>query len=391
MILLSLLFACGESANVETPDLETPAPSGLEGSWVAEIVAHPEAFEQAVRSTREGWIALHKNAWTDALASGGTPAVRAAAELADFHKVLAGLSTDTWRSLGETWERRGTLPADSALPSLLALAARDAGDELAATRWESLPGRVDPAVIARKAAHDALRAGTGDTATFLALVQTPLVDEAVRPAQGGHRLLWDPRVHRSLADAWARVAAAAPSSNPMEQRLFSGRLAPMEESASASFATLGVTLPTTDDADACREAVRGLDRTLDPSKVQLTAAAPPEGQSLLRDLRLVEGVRSRLLVDAGVEALGGNRPRCALAFAEMALDHESPRAVGPLNSPTLFAVLATANLRTGRTREALDALEVLQTPFPEVIGLDETVGDLAVLQGLDRTGDSREN
>jgi len=62
-----------------------------------------------------------------------------------------------------------------------------------------------------------------------------------------------------------------------------------------------------------------------------------------------------------------------------------------LNPPTLFAVSAAANLRTGRTREALDALEVLVGAYPEIKGLDETVGDLAVLQGLDRAGDSREN
>ena len=57
----------------------------------------------------------------------------------------------------------------------------------------------------------------------------------------------------------------------------------------------------------------------------------------------------------------------------------------------LFAVLATANLQTGHTREALDALQVLVGPWPEVTGLDELVGDLAVLEGIHRSGDSREN
>jgi hypothetical protein len=34
---------------------------------------------------------------------------------------------------------------------------------------------------------------------------------------------------------------------------------------------------------------------------------------------------------------------------------------------------------------------VLTSHFPEVQGLDETIGDLAILQGLDRQGDSKEN
>jgi len=48
-------------------------------------------------------------------------------------------------------------------------------------------------------------------------------------------------------------------------------------------------------------------------------------------------------------------------------------------------------MRLGRTREALDVLVLLEGGYPEVAPLKELVGDLAVLQGLDRQGDSKEN
>ena len=166
---------------------------------------------------------------------------------------------------------------------------------------------------------------------------------------------------------------------------------PADPGMAAGLARLGLTDPGKDDVDACRDLARALDRQLDSWQTVLDASAPEDGKALVHDLRLVAGLRSRVLVLWGVEALRADRPRCAGAWAELALDHEHPREITPVNPPTLFAVAAAANLRTGRTREALDALEVLTTAYPQIHGLDETVGDLAVLQGLDRNGVSREN
>ncbi len=61
-----------------------------------------------------------------------------------------------------------------------------------------------------------------------------------------------------------------------------------------------------------------------------------------------------------------------------------------------------AVLVVGAGRVALEKIEgllavgaeitvVAPQVLPEVEGLDETVGDLAILQGLDRQGDSKEN
>jgi hypothetical protein len=105
----------------------------------------------------------------------------------------------------------------------------------------------------------------------------------------------------------------------------------------------------------------------------------------------VQQYQSRVLLAWARQALDQNRPHEALAFAQIAIDVERSREITPVNAPGIFAVLAEADLRTGRTRESLDALEVLSSRFPEVEGLDETIGDLAILQGLDRHGDSKEN
>ncbi len=390
MLLLPLLLACGGEA-----DVVTAPPSPLDATWVATLVRAPERFDALMGPAdgpdRAGWIALHKNAWPAAVAGTGAPGKRAAAELAVLHGVLADVSNDAWRSLGTTWELRGTLPTDSALPALVALAAKDAGDNVAWARWSKVATRQDPLVAARVTQHDGLRSATatGDTVvTAQSLAAVPLVEE---PLADTRRTLWDPMVHLTLAQAYGHMLTTGYPTDPSAASVFSGRVDPEDGSPRASLAKLGLTMPTEDDTEACREVVRAFDRQLDPWKVQLTATAPEAGQALLSDLRLAEGLRSRALVDWGVDALGAGRPRCALAFTEMALDHEHPREITPLNPPTLFAVSAAANLRTGRTREALDALEVLVGAYPELKGLDETVGDLAVLQGLDRAGDSREN
>ncbi|MDP2310605.1 MAG: hypothetical protein Q8P18_31590 [Pseudomonadota bacterium] len=384
MVLLVGLLACGDDA-----DVATVAPSALDATWVATVAREPARFEALIGAakSREGWISLHKNAWVEATGTKGAPAERASAELAVLHGVLADVSNDAWRTLGATWELRGTLPMDSAFPTLVALAAKDAGDNLVWARWLQVPRRADAAVDARVAQHEALRRGEGDPSSVLTLASAPLVSE---PIAGGSRALWDPMVHLTLSLGHGRAIADGYPTDVLERTLFSGTIDPADGAPAASLAKLGLALPLQDDADACRELVRAFDRQLDPWKVQLVATAPDAGKSLLTDLRLVEGLRARALVDWGVDALGNDRPRCALAFAEMALDHEHPREITPLNPPTLFALSAAANLRTGRSREALDALEVLRGPFPETMGLDETVGDLAVLQGLDRAGDSRE-
>jgi hypothetical protein len=384
VLLLATLLACGGQSDV------AQAPrSGFDDSWLAAIAREPARFGAVVDKDRAGWIALHRNDWGAAARTEGPAAARAAGELAVMHGVLAGVSNDAWRALGTTWEQRGHFPTDSILPKLIALAAKDAGDATAQARWERLPGRTDPVVDERVALHTRIRKSSPDPALLLQQAREPMVIEA---SEAGPRPFWDPMLHLSLSQSHAAVIAATWPEDPLERSLFSGGVDPADGSPTATLAKLGLSLPPRDDADACREVARTFGAQLESWWVAFDAAhGSDESRALANDLQLVRGMRSRALVDWAVDAMGNDRPRCALVLAELALDHEHPREITPLNPPTLYAVLAHANLRTGRTREALDALEVLVTPFPETTGLDETVGDLAVLSGLDRVGDSREN
>ncbi|MSQ03615.1 MAG: hypothetical protein EXR71_17315 [Myxococcales bacterium] len=340
---------------------------------MAEIVKNPDVFTVRVQSSREGWIALHANDWRRAIAAGGDPAARAQSEVGRFHRVLAALDAEAWQRLGTTWRERGTLPADSPLAWFVGAALSDAGREVEAAAWPT--GTPAPAGVAqRKSLHDAIRAGTADLTTLPA--DEPLLREVVA---GGARELPDPWRLRTHARVDARAAAAP----PLDASLFSGDVGVpllLPEAAPAGVA----------DGDACRAAVRSLDVELDAWRRTASAAANDDGRALLDDLRLPEGARARLLVEGAVAALEAARPHCALALGQLALDHEAPRLIGPVNSPTLFAVVASAQLHVGRPREALDALDVLAADWPEIAGLDETLNTLVVLQGMDRRGDSRE-
>jgi hypothetical protein len=152
---------------------------------------------------------------------------------------------------------------------------------------------------------------------------------------------------------------------------------------------LGTNTSASDDADTAREEVRLLDAGLDTWRTELVAEATDEGRGLLDDLGLLERFRQEWLVTRARAALESDHPHQALAYLDLARD-VSTREIGPRNSPALMALMAEAHLRLGHTREALDPLQLLADAHPETIGLRETLGDLAVLRGVDRNGDSKE-
>jgi hypothetical protein len=130
---------------------------------------------------------------------------------------------------------------------------------------------------------------------------------------------------------------------------------------------------------------------MDPWRHNIGKELTDDGAELLDGLNLAGILRSRFLLALARYALVADHPRQALAVIQMAMDLENPRKIGPLNPPGFFAATAEAQLLAGHTREALDALQVLSDAYPELAGVDEVVGDLAILQGLDRHGDSKEN
>ncbi len=371
MALLLGLGAC-------TGEESAPAADNLpfEAGWMADITRAPATFTDRVGAAREGWIAFHRNDWEAAVAAGGDPEARTHREITRFYGVLAAMDAEVWSRMGREWSARGTLPPASLLPWLIGAALADAGRDDEAAAW---PGGVATvhSVAERKRLHDSVRAGAAELASLEGTQAAALLAE---PVEGGVRELADPWVLRTHA----RVSGLrADARAPVDQTLFSGDLGtPLRLPAAPADPTA--------DADVCRDLVRELDAGLDLWRTSASASAPPEGRQLLDDLRLVEGARGRALVELAITALESGRPSCALALSHLAIDHESPRAIGPVNSPTLFAVIASAELRVGHTREALDAIEVLVAPWPATRGLDETLSTLVVLEGLDRRGDSRE-
>ena len=401
-VVAALLAGCSSSSSPEPT-----RPGLLDRGWIVEIVRDPTAFRAAVDApdANGGWPILHRNDWLGALQAGGPPALRAATELARLHHVLAELQDDAWVSLGTKYLAIGGPAADSAFPAFVWAAASDAENTEAIHTWQSraakTPGLLTPDWTAplappatatgpladRARAHAAARSGTGDLDSLRLAAAQPVVTEHAANAE---RALWDPWIHDTLSVAYTAKATAAPAG--LGATLFSDHLAGSEMKVDETLTALGLAVPGgADEAEACRELVRGLDARLDPWLLQLGNSVNDDGRALLHDLSLVPATRARVLTTLAVEALDSARPTCALAYAEMARDHEQGRAITAVNSPTLYATLAAANLRTGHTREALDALSVLTTAFPEVQALTETVGDLAVLEGIHRSGDSREN
>ena len=397
----------------------------LGGSWIAQVVGDPAAFTRVVDADREAWIALHRSDLPAAARGEGPAAIRARWELAKLYADLGRLDALAWQSTAATWESRTGIPQGSALPWFAALAAGELGAAERAAAWLTrATDAADPAVrqaaawlaggaegappadnplVDRWLLHAAARDG-GEAGALYEWAVGPLLSE--RGEGGAVRKFYDPQVLWTLAERTRPAPEALPGG--LEGLLFSGCLEAADLEAEhrrlsdggapgssclrgASWEALGLDLlpGPDDDPERARAAVRALDRVLDPWAVALAESAG-EGRELLDQLGLVPLLRSRVLLAMARGALEAEHPRQALALAQLALDLEHPREISPINAPGLFAVLAEAKLLTGHTREALDTLQVLVDAYPEATGVDEIVGDLAILQAMDRRGDSKE-
>jgi hypothetical protein len=422
-----LLFAC---ASDPAP---APVDTALAGGWPALAASDPAALGALFDPQREGWIALHAGDWeAAAIRLEGAPRARALRHLAAVEGDLARLSALVWERTLSRWADQVGISTGSALPAVAALSRADAGDAAGAAAWlQRGGGYTDPDVTALASAlaseraaldpaaalpsgvpgslggcvgrHQAVRSAAVDPGSSPELDALCPEGVLVREAATDHeRVFYDPLVshtralvHTKQADAITATESAA----PLPRLLFTAAWTLPDAEARAGGDALGPTLTALglpwppgpdDEVEPAREWVRALDARLDAWEAEQVAAATPEGQALYRDLQLVPVYRSRLLVEQTRRALQDGRPHQALAIAQRALDVEHARSVGPINPPELFALLAEANLRTGRTREAKDALAVLLPGWPWLRGLDETLGDLAVLEGIGRGGDSKE-
>lgn len=393
--MLLLWLAC-------TPTAPPQATSPLDSAWVGQLVAQPQLFTQTVDAEREAWVALHANTWRGAHRDSGEPAQRASDLHADLASRVARLEAMGWERTLSAWT---PLPEGSALPFFAGLAALESGGDHAKW-WASLDEGADPTVLQatqKMLEYPTLGTRLPDTLgnPLLERIDQHLAARLGESESWPTGLAWSEEMSggetRSFPDPqlpWTLsiVLDKKHKAEGMEALLFSDCLSPSVCGPDA-IAALGVdpALGSVDDPSLARNVTQALDQVLDTWARDQRNTASPEAVGLLEELQLVPKFRGQLLLSLADEALNQGHPKQAVVLVQSALDLKSPRTLGPVNSPTHFAVLAQAHLESGHTREALDALEVLARSYPEAVGADEILGDLAVLEGLDRQGDSKEN
>lgn len=434
---LALLAACSG------PDSDADLGSPLAGGWPDRLAGQPASFVALLdRTGRDGWASLHRADYPSAageFAGRGLVEARAWWEMAAVEDDLARLAAHAWPTAFQEWSDRGGIPEGSAIPWVAALAAADASNSNEARSWAGRAAKVDDPGISRAVEALAMSGELAigdDTSPATACVNLHLRARRAEPVSLGRcgyeplvveagtdneRRLYDPLIYNTLASVYRQRAVAAvggkvyadalreagAGENNLEAVLFSPFWLPADLAAEVArdpdLHTAGAGGPTlealglplqiaaSDDPQSARDLVRELDKQLDPWLVARREQADTDGRALLDELDLVAVFRTRVILAWARQALHTHRPHQARTLALLAMDLEHGREIGPRNPPGLYVVLAEANLRTGRTREALDALRPLLVSYPEVEGADETIGDLAILQGLSRQGDSKED
>ncbi|MBX2796144.1 MAG: hypothetical protein KTR31_00705 [Myxococcales bacterium] len=437
-----LLIGCTGTEAVDATSAEPSSdkgPSLTQFGWISEVVLDPPAFAALTEGdARAGWVAMHAHDYPAAVqAFSDDPAARARGELAlgllyaDLNRV-SGLA---YESLFSEWDERGTLPKGNE-PPLVAGLASYCSDGSTTVTWaqritegtglplaQALMQNRTPFEVAssdafgrRLAIHRAARS-SADVQPLLDVAGAPVTTREVKDEEFS-RTFWDPCLYRTLSDHWVdrvvhglrgsswkeivawakrdtgltgRIFAAWPTSEDLTSEVASSDHPGLVGARSPLLRKLGVgtNAVSSDDAEQARGMVRVLDTGLANWRDQLLELSDEDGRALLNDLRLIHRFRQEWLVTRARLALESNRPRQALAYLELGRD--ASEGIGPANGPSLMALMAEVQLRLGHTREALDALQELTEVYPEIVGLKEVVGDLAVLRGLDRQGDSKEN
>lgn len=437
-LLAALLVGCTSTE----PEVVSELPeAGSETAptkygWISEVALQPDAFAALLEETgRDGWIAFHRHDYRAAADALTEPRIRARAHLAQsvFYDDLARVSGVAHEQLFSEWKERGTLPKGNDAPLVAALASY-CSDGATTVSWaqqlrdgegmefaQALMGNrspfdvhtVDPFGRRFDLHRSALE---GQEEGLLAVAKEPVIK---RDEAGGFvRRFFDPCLYRTLSQTWANHMLSNDgltgsswremvvwTKEGLGGRLFAAWATAADLNTEAANAAapghvgaksallrsvgIGVDAMPTDDPQQARDLVRLLDQALEKWNAHLRSLADDDGQALLSDLGLVKRFRQEWLVARARLALHNGRPQQALTYIE--LGREPGEKVGPANAPALMAVMAEAQLKLGRTREALDSLQLLVDRYPEVTPLTEVVGDLSVLRGLDRTGDSKED
>lgn len=148
---------------------------------------------------------------------------------------------------------------------------------------------------------------------------------------------------------------------------------------------LGPVAAESSEGKDTRLAVTAAQGLLDDAKKVVAASPDAEGKDNVAGLKLLEqavhtAVRARA---AQYEEKG--RQLDAIFLLEHTVDKENSR-LNYQNEPRLYIRITRAYAAIGRYREALNYLYRLVESRPEFLGIQETLGNLSVLDNVDRSG-----
>jgi hypothetical protein len=331
---LELLFGCGGEPARSVDD---PA---VDGGWI-DVIADRTRFDTQMKTDgRPAWIALHAGRLEDAWAAMETDAGRARAEveLAELHDALSDVHRHAAIALATEWDEAPEAVVDAG-EAAADCATRPASPELA-ERFD-LPAAKPPEQRASEPVWT--------------------LEE-----EGFTRVVHDPCASFRMARDWR------PAESP-------------EGLPASLFGPLPMQPSETLDAEAARVDLRRIDATLDALRTR-----HPDDDGVFAGLGVYGIARIRTAAMLAGQALDDaerlEQVEYARTLLQLAPPPERP-AVGPMTPPVVYARLAEAELRSGRTRQALDWLAPLGDT---ATGVRETVSDLAVLRSLSHVGDSKE-
>ncbi len=394
-------------------DEEAPlAPvSDVPQGWPRQMQEAPDDVLAHLAADNDGWAALFQGDLVTASAARSPDVVaRAQIETALLRDTLVDLQTLAWSKLLAEWTARGGLPNGTALHTMAALSALDAGQDPAPflalgpppldPRWAAIhsamavdlpetdrlafvASHVAPplgeCLLAHVAARKETTATPNDVPGIEAACPSPYLWE-----NNGARTAGDPLLARTLALRSPRPPAPA---HPLSATLFSGRWS-VDDPPDATGPTaqrLGFA-PASTAADALA-VVQHANQVLDTWAAPQTAP----GHRLSSELLALEVYRAQVVVDW--VASGATSPEASREALRAVYDTTAARTLGPRNPPRAAALTALAAVATGHGRDALPALRSLAplSPLlPELAPLTELVNDLHVATTIGRGGDSKE-
>ncbi len=370
------------------------------GGWVV-AAAEPAAFQALVDADRGAWSALHAHQPEQAYAQfpeGSVGRTRAAVAVATLHDDAAALSARVHGALWSRWRERAAAGAAAAPP------ADAPWLEARADQCRSLPDGAPPEAVAR---HDAVTEALarGDADAVGALAVAPL---RVSVEGGVERRLFDPCGPAALRAVWGRRAtggdggwaslalpadelassflAAWPTGRALADELAAGGSPATAGPRAAEVTALGVDGPGT-TADDARDRVAALEAGVGAVAARLLDQADPAGAAVVAELALAERWREQLSLALAREALGAGHPEAAAVWLRSVERPAHELAV----DPSVGVLLALAELDAGHTREALGALHPAAERRPTLHPTEDALADLTVLEGLGRSGDSKED